>query len=376
MKLSTEGEMEIRPASRLINLHGLFRPHEGSKKDLQPLMDLCIEAQEHIQRKKRRELARRKKEMRKLQRAVQQITPVLLSVFRGEMETSVATEQVFQLIPDPEMRLKAFERISESIQQEEDESNLPDKESASNDPSQSTSDKILKSSNAILDAISYLSDAVEANEPGAAEALAEAATNATTILTIAVSSHPERFKEAAAKQNLWPVLAKEEPGWEKFALNLVAKLQLGRDLSIFRSPLNKLRGSDVNLPARRWAKAAVRTIDETRWKSPFVMNLINKLGGNDAWLDFSYERNWDLADSPSWHFATMRLKPFSHETFDEWKTVVRQIIREQVPDFHLLPEWSTQRMTAEASGRNTPGEVQNAILDDIVSALKRFVPKS
>ena len=33
-------------------------------------------------------------------------------------------------------------------------------------------------------------------------------------------------------------------------------------------------------------------------------------------------------------------------------------------------------MTAESNGRGTPGEIQNAILDDIVSALKRLVPEA
>ena len=88
------------------------------------------------------------------------------------------------------------------------------------------------------------------------------------------------------------------------------------------------------------------------------------------------DRGWDLSEYPSWVFDAMALKPFSADSFDEWKAVVRQIIREQVADFHLLPEWATQRMTGEASGRGTPGEIPNAILDDIVSALKRLIPKA
>jgi hypothetical protein len=64
------------------------------------------------------------------------------------------------------------------------------------------------------------------------------------------------------------------------------------------------------------------------------------------------------------------------QSFDAWKGVVRQLIRESVPNFHLLPDWTTQRMTSEANGRATAGEIQNAILDDIVSALKRLAPDS
>jgi hypothetical protein len=55
---------------------------------------------------------------------------------------------------------------------------------------------------------------------------------------------------------------------------------------------------------------------------------------------------------------------------------VRKLIREQMPDFQMRPEWSNQRNTAAASGRETPGEIKNAILDDITSALERLVPDS
>ena len=101
---------------------------------------------------------------------------------------------------------------------------------------------------------------------------------------------------------------------------------------------------------------------------------MNELGGPDGWAEFAVNKGWDTAKRPHWVSQSLQLKPFSEKTFNEWKSVVRQLIRESVPDFHLLPEWSTQRMTAEANGRNTPGEIQNAILDDIVSALKRLVP--
>lgn len=104
--------------------------------------------------------------------------------------------------------------------------------------------------------------------------------------------------------------------------------------------------------------------------------MVDKLGGSSDWADFAMLHNWDVMESPDWTKAAIALKPLSAETFDSWKAVVRELIREQVKDYHLLPEWTTQRMTAQASGRDTPGEIQNAILDDIVSALKRLVPEA
>ena len=173
----------------------------------------------------------------------------------------------------------------------------------------------------------------------------------------------------------WPVLASDEPGWEKSAVSQVNSLELGKGLACIETRLRPLRGSDVARPARRWARAAVQTIDETRWRLPFFVQMTDKLGGSGEWADFAVRHNWDTVKSPDWTKAAMALKPLSAETFDSWKAVVREIIREQVADFHLLPEWATQRMTAEANGRGTPGQIQNAILDDIVSALKHLVPE-
>jgi len=171
-------------------------------------------------------------------------------------------------------------------------------------------------------------------------------------------------------------MAKDKPGWEKDAAEHVAKLGLGEGLRVFRSPLRKVRGSDVNLPARRWAKAAVTTIDETRWRIHFIVYLLKELGGSEAWADFSIRNGWDLLNQPEWVASAIKLEPFSMKSVQDWKLVVRQIIREQVPNFHDLPEWTTQRHSAEASGRDTIGEIQNAILDDIVSALQRLAPES
>jgi hypothetical protein len=210
----------------------------------------------------------------------------------------------------------------------------------------------------------------------AAEALLEAATTAVVLLSSVASSNPDTFRKLAAMTKMWPVIAKNEPGWEKSAVEEISSLSLGEKLAFLKTRLRPVRGSDVALPARRWAKAAIQTIDETRWRFPFFLSMMRQLGGSDAWVEFSIRHNWDIKKYPDWVESAMDLKVFSVETFDDWKVVVREIIREQMPDFHLRPEWAMQRATAEANGRNTPGEIQNAILDDIVSALKRLAPES
>jgi len=70
------------------------------------------------------------------------------------------------------------------------------------------------------------------------------------------------------------------------------------------------------------------------------------------------------------------LPGFSERSLPRWKPVIRAMIREQMPEFHKHSDWGNQRRTAAASGRDTPGEIQNAILDDICSALGRIAPRN
>ena len=153
-------------------------------------------------------------------------------------------------------------------------------------------------------------------------------------------------------------------------------LNLGADLRVMRIRFRKAQGTDANLPARRWAKAAVRVAEETRWRRIVVGSIIRNFGSSDAFADFFVRAGWEFDDEPGWAKSVMELKPFAKESLPDWKPVVRKIIRDQVPDFHNLPEWQTQRNTAEASGKTTKGEVRNAILDDIMSALARLAPES
>jgi hypothetical protein len=78
---------------------------------------------------------------------------------------------------------------------------------------------------------------------------------------------------------------------------------------------------------------------------------------------------------PAWAPKTKELPDFSEETLGHWAPLVREMIRDQIPDFHLRSEWSNQRNSCKARRRDTKGEIQNAILDDIASALKTIAPK-
>jgi hypothetical protein len=362
------------PPRKVVRLQGSFVPDGKSPKDLDPLFNLWIEVQDHLNRESRRELSRKAKEWRELEKAIHKLSPLITSVLNGDQEAANASPDVSELVPDVEMRRKVFDWYSQLINREPEAGELESSESDDSEEKHAARARVLKWKESIQTSTEGLLRAIESGDAGAAEALIDAVTNATLSLMLATRMYPEVMKEAAAMKTLWPVIAREEPGWEKTAANQIAGLELGKGMIKFKSPLRKVRGSDVQLPGRRWAKAAVRTIDETRWKVPYFFHMVNKLGGSDEWASWSIRHGWDIEDYPSWVLSATKLEPFSVETYDSWKALVREIIREQVPDFHLLPDWATQRATAEANGRGTPGEIQNAILDDIVSALKRLAP--
>jgi hypothetical protein len=200
------------------------------------------------------------------------------------------------------------------------------------------------------------------------------AIQAAVLLGITEKRHPNLLKPIAKSQILWPVLATDEPGWEKEAVCRIAELRLGAELGKPKVRFRQARGADANLPARRWAKAAVRTIEETHFRCLAFGPILREFGSTEAMADFCVETHWTYGQNPRWLDDVVRLGKFSTETLPQWKRAVRKMIREQLPEFHAGEEWATQRNSAEARGRNTVGEIQNAILDDITSALERIVP--
>lgn len=359
-------------STRHAAIHAKFNPEGGKSEDVAGLRDLWIEVQHHVNREHGKELRKKEREQREFQDAVDKLMPIVQAVMEGKQDAEKSSDEVFRRVPDESMRTKVFDLFSKIIEGKVETRSREEIDTASRRIA--ASDKAIKTSNTILNALIRLSEAAEAGDEQAAEALLRAATSATVFLASAAHRNPERFKKLAGMTNMWPVMAENKPGWEKSAVEEMNELGLGEKLAFLKTRLRPVRGSDVALPARRWAKCAIRTIDETRWRFPLFVGMIRDLGGTEAWVSFASQYNWDIRPFPDWVKPAMALKEFSVATFDDWKVVVREIIREQTPDFHLRPEWVTQRATAAANGRTTPGEIQNAILDDIVSALKRLAP--
>ena len=222
--------------------------------------------------------------------------------------------------------------------------------------------------------MSTLGNAAIVGDEDAAKTLAEEVVAACQWLSIVEHKQPALFGKVAQWFSQWPVLAGAEPGWEKEAVERIASLDLGASLHFMKTRLRKARGTDANLPARLWAKAAVRLIDEARFHSMTIGHLIRELGSPDAMADFCVKARWEVATRREWCKEAVLLETLSQKSLPKWKAVIRKMIREDMTDFHERPEWENQRRTAAAGGRDSVGEIQNAILDDIGSALARLAP--
>lgn len=214
-----------------------------------------------------------------------------------------------------------------------------------------------------------LAERANAGDSDAIRDLVRVGHEVIQFLLIAKLAHPELVRTVSKSEGLWPVLISRKSTWEKNVTAQLRGLELGTDLDVFHVRFESPRGPDENYPARQWAKAAVRNLEETRWR--FVIYGQYR----SEFQQMVYQGDADLASIPPWTEAACRLPLLSTQTVPTWGKVIRDMIREQVPDFHTQPEWENQRKTALHSGRNTMGEIRNAILDDIVSALKRIAPR-
>ncbi len=236
-------------------------------------------------------------------------------------------------------------------------------------------ERIEQAFEAISTGVNVLFDLANADSSEAAKRLTTGIIHACLKLMLLEKAKPELTKLVAQDQTLWPLLTRGEPGWEKKAVRRVAKLNLGEGLGMWRTRFRNARGSDANLPARRWAKAAVRTIESTRMRYALFHELVKNTGSAENLAVLCEQGGWEFGERPAWVEGAAKLSTLSPETLPAWKAVIRRLIREEKPDFHAHDDWITQRNTAKASGRDTLGEIQNAILDDIMSALSRIVPR-
>jgi hypothetical protein len=219
--------------------------------------------------------------------------------------------------------------------------------------------------------LTSLADAANEGNALAATFLVGAAIDAVRLLGTAAGTNAAVMRPIARNLTIWPVLANDEPGWEKGAEKLIEELELG---AANKSHFRHMAGDDAFKQPRRWAKAAVRTIEETRKRFlRFLLQVQFFVGsmdysGDDV-LRFIKASGWRVAPLPKWVKHAAILPPFSAKSLSRWQEVMKAMIPEQLPDFHTYGEWKAQL------ARKKPGAAKAAILDRIRSAMETIVPR-
>ncbi|MCB1079721.1 MAG: hypothetical protein KDM63_15885 [Verrucomicrobiae bacterium] len=229
-------------------------------------------------------------------------------------------------------------------------------------------ERLLKWEQQAHNAVGHLFDQATEGYGPAIKAIARLAETATIILLAVEKAHPTIVSNLARSHLTWPALISAESNWVKTNERRIADLNLGADLTPYRARFRRLRGANENRPARIWAMTAVRTLEETKYR-------MAQFRVHSDWIVSEIEQgNFGFESPPPWFRPACLLPPFDQSTYPQWFDVIREMIREQQPDFHDAPEWSNQRNSLTARGKGTKGVIQNAILDDIGSALKQLAP--
>jgi len=360
---------------RKLNLDARFTPEGPDAADLIVFSSFCRAAEEQILKLRRARLLQQKADFAKFSAAQRKTQPVFLKVLRNEIPPEVAAKELKKLVPDKAILGKLFEFWKSATERTPEKAAAAKEEAARQSSELAKCETRSKAQNAVSAGLERLAEAVQEGDAEATNALVEAAIHAVGLVGIMAKVQSELFRPVARNQTVWPVLANDDPGWAEKAAKQIAGLELGAELQVWQARFRQARGADANLPARLWAKAAVRTLEQTRLRYLFFAKLARDFGSAKAFAQFWVQTGWETNSIPSWAENITDLGEFSAESLPKWKRAVREMIREQVPDLHSRPEWSTQRNSAEARGRGTPGEIRCAILDDICSALDRIATR-
>jgi hypothetical protein len=362
-----EFEEECRRAKFILRLSPVFTPpgddRDATKDDFFTFSEIIGLAEDTRLQKRKRDLRKRQKRLREFEKSLPKLKKALRDHKAGKIDDAHLLGMFSEIIPANESTSMADAKTTLTA-------SSPRQVSTAREIPQEPpwTEEMLKHKSGWLKVHTFLSDQAIRGDAEAITFLLDIAETATLLLMGAEKLHPETVRNISMKKSFWPVLASSDHDWVDLASKRLSTLALGEQPSIFKSRLRSPRGADENNPARLWAKAAVRAIEQTIWRhlsfsiySDEIMDLIEK--GQIWW-----------PDSPRWVGSIRGLGQFSKASLKSWSFTVRALIREEVPDFHLRPEWKNVRASLEARERATPGVIQNKILDNICSALEKIAP--
>jgi hypothetical protein len=218
------------------------------------------------------------------------------------------------------------------------------------------------------------------------------AIEATSNFLDLYKDNPQLFRKIARQLSFLPCLTSWHPDAERFNRQLVKFAQLGQQ-SIYGKLRNNVRHIVRQSWPVRYAYAIVSAIELTLdtyedklpvWaeiygygiKHPIPLSLYEltakKMGWDEAKIRQElrkYRGHYQIL--PKWTKSLEKLRrPFNkNHVLDYWHTG-KEMILEEVPEFHLRPEWRKYREGRYYRDGAKKGAIQHAIFKDILIALR------
>ena len=217
------------------------------------------------------------------------------------------------------------------------------------------------------------------------------AIEATSNLLELYQNKPRLFRKMGRQLSFLPCLMSWHPDAERFNRQYLESSQLGR-----QSMYGELRNNPRHLAQQSWpvryAYSIIAAVDLTldtyedqlpNWaehygygvKHPIPPSTYEAAAEKMGWDEEKKRRELPKYQGayrilPAWTKGLSQLRrPFSKDhVLGYWRTG-KEMILEEMPDFHLRPEWRTYHGRNYKSGAKC-GAIQHAIFKDILAALK------
>ena len=197
---------------------------------------------------------------------------------------------------------------------------------------------------------------------------------ADTIFAIAVQAtfevlrmylrNREVFDKIAPHHKLLPLLASIHPGTSEISARMEADAKLGSKTDESRQ-IHSRAWFMNDAPAHIYARAIIESVKFNRELEPISLQ-------ESRWQKFDEKEGLQTVVQPFPKYVEgLNRLPYyiSPEcVLDYWRKG-KEMIREELPDFHLRPEWESYRRRRYKTGFK-PGAVQHAIFKDILAALR------
>jgi hypothetical protein len=201
------------------------------------------------------------------------------------------------------------------------------------------------------------------NDLRAAETLYAIATQAAYEVLRLYLRHRDVFDRITPRRKLLPTLYSIHPGTAKVVERMKSDSRLGTQTDHARQVGSKAYFVSDN-PANIYARAIVECVDSNLELEPLPCQ-------QWRWKKFDKKERLRtvLLPFPKYLEGLERLPSFSSASVMAYWRKGKEIIREEMPEFHLRPEWANYHRRYYQTGSKT-GAVQNAIFKDILAALR------